>query len=148
MAHAKSIATHGYSAEKAHFGTTTTSPAGPLLPESDRPTSVDVAELHRRIHEKREEQRQKRQEKEAKKRDDRKEFTVGSLCMLFENPIKEGSTIEQRFSGPHVIVDIEEGSFSCTIRNMTSDRVRKVAMANLKRVKDHPLGHPQAPSTC
>ena len=29
MAHAKSIATHGYSAEKAHFGTTTTGPINP-----------------------------------------------------------------------------------------------------------------------
>ena len=148
LAHSKSIAVHGYSPEKAHFGTTTSAPTDPLLPDPKKPASIDVAKLHARIRELREDQRQKRLQKEAKKRDDRKEFDVGMMCMLFENPIKAGSTVEQRFSGPHVIVDIEKGSLACTIRSTVTDRIRKVTMANLKRIKEHPIGHPEAPTTC
>ena len=110
----------------------------PPLPDHTKPASVDEARFHARLPRNRKDQREKHLEKEAKKRDDRKDFfAVGTLCMLFENPIKSGSTVKQRPSGPYAIVNIKKGNSTCTVRSTKTHRLRTVAITKLKRVKQH-----------
>ena len=131
--HAKAVAVHGTTPEKAHFGYTSMSPLTLLPKESAHPLEeAAIKELHDNIKSHMEARRQQRADKEATRRDYRSGFRPGVLVLYKENPICLHSAVKQRYSGPYVIESLEENSYSCTIKNLQSNTCRKAAITNLK----------------
>ena len=139
MAHSKGPTSFGTTPEVAHFGREAPGCASILPSENTLRTKEQIAELHKNILELKKKQQIERQEHQSTKKDDRKDFRVGTLVYYYENPIRAYSAVEQRYSGPHEIVEMEKGSFSCIIENMKTQRRRKVQLANCKKVKGHPI---------
>ena len=133
---------HGFTPELTHFGSESVTPTNLLQHRSKYTTTINVKELHEAVRKTRQMRLDKRLEKEKHKRDDRNTFKVGQMVQFKEPPIRLNATVMARFSGPHVITEIQKDSLSATIQHMDTGRTRKAAMAALKLWKTHPLGHP------